>query len=157
VVTQVPDRDVPLTDVGDPAEITLDALGNEVFKGQVSRFAETEDPTSRTMHTEIDLPNPHNVIRSGMYGIAKIILDTATKSATLPASALVGESRGGKADVFVVKNGKAKKTQITVGADDGIRVEVLSGISPQDEVILNPSSLTEGTPVRPVRQGTEGR
>jgi HlyD family secretion protein len=55
----------------------------------------------------------------------------------------------------VVKNGKAKKTQITVGADDGIRVEVLSGISPQDEVILNPSSLTEGTPVRPVRQGTE--
>jgi len=72
---------VPHTNVGDDAEVTLDALGNEVLKGKVSRFAEAEDPTSRTMHTEIDLPNPDDLIRPGMYGIAKIILDTSTRSA----------------------------------------------------------------------------
>ena len=65
VVTEVPDRDVPFTDVGDPAEVRLDALGSQVFKGKVSRFAEAEDPSSRTMHTEIDLPNPKNELARG--------------------------------------------------------------------------------------------
>ena len=152
VVTAVPDRDVPLTNVGDDAEVTLDALSGEVFKGKVSRFADTEDPTSRTMHTEIDLPNSRDRIRAGMYGIAKIILDTSTKSATLPAYALVGESKGGKADVYVIKGGKAKKVRVEIGADDGIRVEILSGISPQDEVIVDTSSVAEGEPVRSVRK-----
>ena len=104
------------------------------------------------MHTEIDLPNPENRIRPGMYGIARIILDTSTKNSTLPASCLVGESKGGKADVYVIKDGKAKKTKVTVGADDGIRVEILSGLTPQDEVIVSTGSVTEGTPVRSVRQ-----
>jgi HlyD family secretion protein len=148
VVTAVPDRDVPLTDVGDAAEITLDALGGEVFKGKVSRFAEVEDPTSRTMHTEIDLPNPKNRLRPGMYGIAKIFLDASTKTSTLPASCILGESKGGTGDVYVIKNGKAKKVRVEVGADDGIRVEIISGLSPEDEMILNPGSVTEGVSVR---------
>jgi HlyD family secretion protein len=148
VITQIPDRDVPLTDVNDPAEVTLDAMGTEVFKGKVSRFADAEDTTSRTMHTEIDLDNPKDRIKPGMYGIAKVILDTATKNSTLPASCLVGESKDGKGELFVVKDGKAKKTQVSVGADDGIRVEILSGITPDDEVIVNTGSVSDGVPVR---------
>lgn len=148
VVTEVPDRDVPLTDVGDDAEVTLDALGSRVFKGKVSRFAETEDPTSRTMHTEIDLQNPKNELRAGMYGIAKIFLENMAKSSTLPASCLVGESNGGKADVFIIKEGKAKKTRVEIGADDGLRVEILSGLTPQDEVIASSSSVVDGMAVR---------
>ncbi len=58
VVTYIPDRDVPFADVGDRALVTLDALPGEVFEGKVSRFEEAEDPKSRTMRTEIDLPNP---------------------------------------------------------------------------------------------------
>jgi RND family efflux transporter MFP subunit len=150
VVTFVPDRDVPFLDVGDPAEVTLDALGTEVFKGKVSRFADAEDPTSRTMHTEIDLPNANNHLRAGMYGIARIILDTSTKNATIPASCLVGEARGGKGDVYVIKDGKAHKVRVETGADDGLRVEVLSGLDPKDEVIVDTGSVTEGAPVRAV-------
>ena len=148
VVTAIPDRDVPLTDVGDPAEVTLDAMGSEVFKGEVSRFADAEDPSSRTMHTEIDLANPKDRIKPGMYGIAKVILDTATKNSTLPAYCLVGESKDGKGELFVIKDGKAKKTKVAVGADDGIRVEILSGITPEDEVIVNTGSVADGVPVR---------
>jgi RND family efflux transporter MFP subunit len=147
-VTQIPDRDVPLTDVGDPAEVTLDAMPGEVFKGKVSRFADSEDPTSRTMHTEIDLENPNDRIKPGMYGIAKVILDTAIKNSTLPAYCLVGESKDGKGELFVVKDGKAKKTKVTVGADDGIRVEILSGITADDDVIVNTGSVSDGVPVR---------
>jgi RND family efflux transporter MFP subunit len=156
VVTYVPDRDVPYLDVGDPAEVTLDALGSQVFKGTVSRFSDRENPESRTMYTEIDLPNPDRRIKPGMYGIAKIILDTPTKAATLPASCLVGEAKEGKGDVFVVKNGKAKRTQITIGADDGIRIEVTSGLSPEDEVITSTGSVSEGTPVRVVNRRVAG-
>lgn len=148
IVTEVPDRDVPLTDVGDPAEVKLDALGSLVFKGKVSRFAEAEDPTSRTMHTEIDLPNPNNQLRAGMYGIATIFLANEAKSSTLPASCVDGESKGGKADVYVIKDGKAKKIRVEIGVDDGILIEILSGLTPQDEVIANPSAATEGTAVR---------
>ena len=148
VITEVPDRDVPFTNVGDVAEVTLDALGSTVFKGHVSRFADAEDPTSRTMHTEIDLSNSKNLIRPGMYGIAKIILDKSTKSSTLPASCLVGESKGGKADLYLIKDGKAKKARVEIGADDGIRVEILSGVTAQDEVIVSTGSVTDGTPVR---------
>jgi HlyD family secretion protein len=155
VVTAVPDRDVPFTNVGDPAEITLDALGSEVFRGKVSRFAESEDPTSRTMHTEIDLPNPQNQLHAGMYGIAKIILDASLKDSTLPASCLVGESKNGKGDVYVIKDGKAKKTQVTIGADDGIRVEIVAGLSPKDAVIVNTGSVADGAPVRSIQDVTE--
>lgn len=151
VITQVPDSDVPWTDVGDDVEVTLDALGNEVLRGKVSRFSETEDPSSRTMYTEIDLPNPNDRIRPGMYGIAKILLDTAIKNATLPARCLLGASKGNTADLYVIRDGKAKKVQVTIGANDGIRVEILSGISPKDDVILHPGAVTEGTPVTSAR------
>jgi HlyD family secretion protein len=161
-ITQIPDRDVPFTNVGDPAEVTLDAMGTEVFKGTVSRFADAEDPSSRTMHTEIDLDNPKDPInpgnyrlKPGMYGIAKVILDTATKNSTLPAYCLVGESKDDKADVFVIKDGKAKKTSVTVGADDGIRVEILSGIKPDDDVIVNTGSVSDGVPVRAIARAEE--
>jgi RND family efflux transporter MFP subunit len=151
VVTMVPDRDVPFVDVGDPAEVTLDALGSEVLKGKVSRFADTEDPTSRTMHTEIDLPNRDGRIRPGMYGIARIILDNSTRAATLPAMCLVGEAEKGEAEVFVVKDGKAERTKIRIGADDGLRVEVVSGLAPGDEVILRTTGVTDGMPVKAAR------
>lgn len=152
VVTQVPDSDVPFTDVGDDAEISLDALPGKIFKAKVSRFAETEDPTSRTMHTEIDIDNPDNLIRAGMYGTAKIILDRPLKSSTLPSTCLAGESKGGKADVYVIKDGKAKKTRVEIGADDGIRVEITSGLGEKDRVILNPQSVTDGIAVREITE-----
>ena len=148
VVTYVPDRYVPALDVGDPAEVTLVALPGQVFKGKVSRFADSEDPTSRTMHTEIDLPNPDDKLRPGMSGYARIIVDTETKRSTLPSTCLVGVSRGDNADVYVVKDGKAKKTQVHIGADDGLRLEVLDGLKPDDEVILNTGSIAEGMAVR---------
>ncbi|ODT98598.1 MAG: hypothetical protein ABS79_05615 [Planctomycetes bacterium SCN 63-9] len=150
VVTQVPDRDVPFTSIGDKAQVTLDALGGEVFHGTVSRFAENEEPTSRTMHTEIDLDNPKDKLRPGMYGIARIILDTPLKASTLPSTCILGESKNGNADVFVIHEGKAKKRRIAVGVDDGLHVEVLSGLSPTDDVIVNTGSIIDGSPVRAI-------
>lgn len=92
-------------------------------------------------------------IKPGMYGIAKVILDTATKTSTLPAYCLVGDSKDGKGDVFVIKHRKAKKTKVAVGAADGIRIEVLSGITADDDGIVNTGSVSDGVPVRATARG----
>ena len=74
------------------------------------------------MYTEVDLPNPDNLLRPGMYGITRLILDTDTKKSTLSASCIVGETKGDKADVYIIKDGKAHKVSVRIGADDGLRV-----------------------------------
>lgn len=152
VATVVPDRDVPKADVGDTAEVTLDALPGKVFKGKISRFSGIEDPATRTMYTEVDLPNPDGLLKPGMYGIARIVLDTDAKRSTIPTSCLAGELKGDRADVLVVRDGRAHKVSIRIGADDGMRVEVVEGLSAEDQVIDGKTSLAEGTPVQPLAE-----
>jgi hypothetical protein len=82
-----------------------------------------------------------------MFGQTRIVLEKTNAALTIPSGAIVGESRSGKASVFVVRDGKAKLTQVKVGADDGIRAEVVTGLSPQDQVIVSVSAVTDGTPV----------
>ena len=75
------------------------------------------------------------------------VLPRRTQSVTVPANALLFRSEGLR--VGVVRDGKAQLQPITIGRDYGDRLEVLSGLQPNDLVILNPSdSLTSGTPVR---------
>ncbi|WP_422925126.1 efflux RND transporter periplasmic adaptor subunit [Singulisphaera sp. PoT] len=147
VVTYVPDRDVPFTDVGDKAIITLDALPDQKFEGTVSRFSYTEVSESRTMRTEVDLENPKGTLREGMYGIATIILEQDTSSLTIPTGALTTKSIGGTATVFVVRDGRAKEVPVTTGTDSGIRVEILKGLKVEDQVITSRSGVADGVAV----------
>ncbi len=79
VVVQVPDLDVPLLDAGDKATVVVDALKTSPFEGVVARLAKSEDPTTRTMRVEIDLPNPDGRLVEGMYGRATIELQPPTE------------------------------------------------------------------------------
>ena len=146
IVTYVPDRDVPFVDVGDKAEVKLDAL-SEPIQGSVTRYADSEDPESRTMRTEIIVPNPTGRIREGMFGEATIILEKTNAAMTIPDSCLVGDSKGGKAKVFVIRDGKAKEVAITIGADDGIKVEVRTGLTDKDQVIVSHTGVVDDMPV----------
>ncbi|SIO36078.1 RND family efflux transporter, MFP subunit [Singulisphaera sp. GP187] len=147
VVTYVPDRDVPLTDLGDQAVVTLDALPGHRFAGTVSRFSNSEDPETRTMRTEIDLENPNGLLREGMYGLATITLHNDSANMTIPTGCLSGKADHDQSSVFVAKEGRAHEVAIRVGVDNGIRVEILSGLEPGDQVILDKRSISEGTPV----------
>ena len=71
VVIFVPDLDVPFVNRGDPATLRVDALQGQVFRGVVARFADVENE-QKLMRTEVDLPNPDNRLRDGMYGTATI-------------------------------------------------------------------------------------
>jgi RND family efflux transporter MFP subunit len=147
VVVQVPDRDVPYCDPGDPAEVEIDALPGQTFPAKVSRIASSEDPDTRLMRVEIDLPNPTGKIRNGMYGRASILLEKTTLL-TVPSSCLVGKVKDGKGSVYVVRDGRARLTPVTIGADDGLRIGIATGLTVHDAVILHPSDdVEDGTPV----------
>lgn len=147
VVTYIPDRDVPYCDVGDKAIVTLDALPGTKFEGKVARFSYSEVSESRTMRTEVDLENPKGLLREGMYGVATLILETNISNLTIPSTCLTGKAEAGKSSVYVVRNGRAKEVPVKIGIDNGIRIEIIEGLSAQDQVITNPGTVTEGEPV----------
>jgi len=150
VVLPIPDTDVPFTDKGDEASIRFDALPGKKFSGKISRFSGTEDPESRNMRTEVDLPNPDNKLREGMYGPVTVILQAAApNSVTIPSSGLLGQTGTGEGSVYTVRDDKAHKVDVHVGNDNGVETEVLSGLSPEDQVITSYNgSIAEGTPVK---------
>ena len=134
---------------GDPATIRLDAQGAKVFKGKISRTAEAEDLKDRTMRVEIDLPNKDGLLRDGMYGQAVIQLEPPSDNLTIPASAVIDQNTKGEGAVYVVVKGKVERRKIRLGRDNGLEVEALSGLSPEDEVIAQPTSaISEGMTVR---------
>jgi RND family efflux transporter MFP subunit len=148
VVVQVPDLDVALLDVGDPATVTVDALRGRTFAGTISRLARAENPTTRTMRIEIDVENPSGMLCQGMYGRATIDLRPPSKGLAIPASCLFGHSRTGQAKVYVVREGRVQPTSVTLGDDDGTTTEILSGLTAEDPVVLNARSIPEeGIPV----------
>src|SRR5271157_2727390 len=145
-VVLVPDPDVPFCNVGDPASVKIDALGGRVFKGKVSRMADSEDLKDRTMRVEIDLPNDQGLLRDGMYGRAVIELEPPSKNLTIPSTCLIEQDSHGDGAVFVVRDGKVTRVKIRVGKDSGLRVEVLSGLREDDQVIAQITpSITAGT------------
>lgn len=148
VVVHVPDRDVVLTNAGDPAVLTIDGLEGRTFQGKVARVAESEDHTTRTMRVEVDLPNPDRLLREGMYGRASIGLEPPSKLLTIPVGCVVDRSGKGRGTVQVVRDGKIERAKVELGTDNGTLVEVTSGLAPDDQVVLRSSTALEpGTTV----------
>jgi RND family efflux transporter MFP subunit len=149
VVVQVPDRDVVYTDVGDPATLEIDALPGQHFSAKISRIAQSQDPQTRLMRVEIDVPNPAGQIRDGMYGRATLLLDRGTDTFSIPTSCLVSKSDDGSTgSVYVVRDGHARLMAVRLGDDNGLRVAVAGGLGSGDRVILSPgSALIDGLPV----------
>jgi RND family efflux transporter MFP subunit len=148
-IVLVPDPDVPFCNVGDPATVRLDALEGRVFKGKVSRMADSEDLKDRTMRVEIDLPNDENLLRDGMYGRAIIELEPPSKNLAIPSTCLIERDGQGDGTVYVLRDNKVTRAKIRVGKDTGLRVEVLSGLNEDDQVVAQITpSISEGVVVK---------
>jgi RND family efflux transporter MFP subunit len=154
IVVQVPDRDVPFVSTNSTATVEIDALPGLVFpqsgKLHVSRWADAEDPVTRTMRTEIDVPNPDGKLRHGMYGrrVAITLTEGSPGALSIPSAALTGKAEDGRGTVRVVRAGKVHLVPVNYASDNGVEVEVVSGLTPQDNVIVRASGpVEEGTPV----------
>jgi HlyD family secretion protein len=147
-IVPIPDREVPYCNVGDPATVSVDALGSRVFPGKVSRVAESEDINDRTMRAEIDLENPDGVLRDGMFGRAFIVLEKLITNLAVPSSCLIDRNGKGEGAVLVVRDGKVRRVKVHVGMDTGLHAEIVDGLGADAEVVVQPDpSVTDGTEV----------
>ncbi|MGH9592931.1 MAG: efflux RND transporter periplasmic adaptor subunit, partial [Bryobacteraceae bacterium] len=153
VFVYVPEANSGSAVVGAAADLTLAEFPTRRFHGTVARTAESLDPSSRTLMTEVDIDNPSGELRPGAYADVHLTLP-ATKSLLLPVNAFLFRAEGQQ--VGVVRGGSlAQLVSVKTGKDYGTEIEVLAGISESDLVIANPpDSLTSGMTVRVISSDT---
>ena len=126
-----------------PADITVQELPGQKFNGRVARTAQSIDPNSRTLLVEIDLDNPKETILPGSFAQVHLKLPTSATTFRLPVNTLIFRSEGLR--VATVKDGTVSLLPIALGRDFGSTVEVVSGLTGAESIVVNPpDSLAEG-------------
>jgi len=130
----VPEIEAALVRPGQPVRVTTESLPGRSFTNTVSRLSYALDDATRTMLVEADLPNADLTLRPGMYATVNIGVEKHTDALLIPVEALMMEKAN--AFAFMAADGRAKKTAIKTGFNDGAKVEVLSGLTGNEAVIL---------------------
>jgi RND family efflux transporter MFP subunit len=125
------------------ADITVQEMPGQKFAGKVARTAQSIDPNSRTLLVEIDLDNPKGAILPGSFAQVHLKLPTSATTFRLPVNTLMFRSEGLR--VATVKDGSVSLLPVTLGRDFGSTVEVVSGLTGAESIVVNPpDSLAEG-------------
>jgi RND family efflux transporter MFP subunit len=146
VFVAVPEVYAPDIHNGDTATLTLDEYPGQLFTGIVTRNSGSIDPSSRTLNVEVDVNNHDDKLLPGAYAFVHFKIPVQSREFSIPSDALLFRAQG--LQVGIVRDGHVHLQSITIGKDNGKSVEVATGLSPGDKVILDPSdSLAEGQPV----------
>jgi RND family efflux transporter MFP subunit len=147
VYTSVPQAYAPFIKLREQTTVTLQEFPGERFSAEVERTAEAIDPNTRTLLTEVDVPNKSGRLLPGSFGEVHFAIGSNVNKVTVPVNAMLFRSEGPRVAVV----GPDKKIQlraINIGKDYGTTLEILAGVSPQDQIVINPSdSLEEGQAV----------
>ncbi len=139
----LPEVEASFAQVGQPVKLTVEGLAGKTFEAKISRLSYALDDATKTMLVEADLTNPDLALRPGMYATIKVGVEKHTDALRIPVEALVMEKAN--AFAFVADSGKAKKTAIKIGFNDGAMAEVLGGLTGSEPVILvGKQVLTDG-------------
>jgi RND family efflux transporter MFP subunit len=149
----VPEQYVKFIHIGDPVKVRVDAV-NSSFTGMVVRFTREVNFETRTMETEIDVPNPNLAIDSGMYADALLQMAHADDVPTMPIGAMVLNGKAYEAYV-VDRNNRVQIRPVKLGIEGSRLVQVVSGLHPGDRVITAAQEkYAENEQVTPVLQKT---
>lgn len=160
LVIPVPEAYVRYIRVGDPVNVHVPSL-NRSFPGKVARFSVDVRSDTRTMHTEVDVPNPQRILLPGLYADAELQLDQRSDIPTVPVQALTHESD--KTTVLVVnESGVLEDRTVQLGIQTSSDAEIVSGLKEGEQVVISDhSGLRAGQKVRPqgmaVMQYQEGK
>ena len=137
------------------ADIVLAEFPGQRFPGKVVRTAEAINGTTRTLLTEIDLPNPGNTLLTGSYAEVHLRVPSQGSTFLIPVSTLIFRSE--RLQVGVVRNGKVEMADLTPGHDFGSEIEVVAGLKSDDQIVMNPpDSLVAGQEVNIVQASLPG-
>ena len=147
VYVSVPEAYAPSIRAGLGAFLELTQYPGQKFEGKVVRTAESIDPGTRTLLTEVDVPNHAGALLPGGYSQAHLQVKVTGARLAVPVNALLFRSEGLRA-VVVDANHRTHLKPLTIGRDYGTTLEVLQGLDPNDWIVLNPAdSLEEGQEV----------
>jgi RND family efflux transporter MFP subunit len=139
LVIPVPERAVADVPLGQTVAVRVTTI-DKAFTGKIARVSDQIDMSTRTMHTEVDVPNPDYVLVPGMYATVQIPLQTARNVLTVPAQAVQASSEG-KGSVLVVNGeNRIEKRDVTLGLQSATSVEILSGLKENEQVLIGEQS-----------------
>lgn len=143
VYTSVPQAYMPYIKVGANTTVTLQEFPGQKFTGKIARTAEAIDPNTRTLLTEVDVPNKGGRLLPGSFGEIHFAVGTGVDRVTVPVNAMLFRAQGAQVAVIGSDN-KVQLRQISIGKDYGTTLEILGGVSVQDQVVINPPDSLEG-------------
>jgi len=156
VYVSVPQAYAPTMKAGMKAAITLQELPGQKFLGAIARTADAIDPSTRTLLTEVDVPNKDDKLLPGSFGQVHFATGTSVPRITIPVNTMLFRAEGARVAV-VDKDGKVGFHPITIGRDFGATLEILGGIEQSDQLIINPSdSLEDGQQVHVAKTNDGG-
>ena len=134
LVIPVPERAVPDIHDGQTLEVDVSAL-NKTFTGKIIRYSDQIDPATRTMHTEVNVPNANYELVPGMYASVKIPLHTALDVLTVPTQAVQASGEGHGAVLVVNRENRIEKRDVSLGLQTATDAEIVSGLK-EGELVL---------------------
>jgi RND family efflux transporter MFP subunit len=139
LVIPVPERAVADVPVGQTVAVSVSTL-NKTFDGKVARISDQIDTSTRTMYTEVDVPNPSYQLVPGMYASVRIPLKTAHNVLTLPLQSVQSSAAGQGAVLVVNSDNKIEKRDVTLGLESDTTAEILSGVKENEQVVVGEQS-----------------
>ncbi|HZW91942.1 MAG TPA: efflux RND transporter periplasmic adaptor subunit [Candidatus Eremiobacteraceae bacterium] len=147
VYTSVPQAYAPFIKVGAKTFVTLQEFPGEKFVATVARTAEAIDPATRTLLTEVDVPNKDGRLLPGSFGEVHFAVGNNVNKVTVPVNAMLFRAQGAQVAVVGPDN-KIQLRAINIGRDYGTTLEILGGVAATDHVVINPAdSLEDGQQV----------
>jgi RND family efflux transporter MFP subunit len=152
LVLPIPESVATQIHLGDPVKVRVQALNRDIV-GKVSRFADSLDRQTRTMETEIDFDNGDGHLIAGMYAETQLSLREKKDALTVPLESVTRD--GDDATVLAVNpENIIEEHHVKLGLEDSVRVEVLSGLTDKDRVVIgNRSQFRNGQKIQPKEVG----
>ncbi len=153
VRVHVPQDVALLLKPGMEASLDVPELPGRSFTGKVARTANSLDPATRTLLVEADIANPDRTLTAGLYGTVHFLVPRPATIIMIPSSALIFDQNG--MQVATYSDGTAHLQKVGIGQDDGAQVQIATGLSPgQDLIVDPPAGIADGAKVKPAPERT---
>ena len=157
IYVDVPQTQSRLITAGQTAAVSVREIPNRAFAAKVIRTARAIDPASRTLRTELQIPNADGELFPGMYAEVKFTLPQDPHTLIIPGNAVSVRSDGPKILVVDAKN-TIRTRAVKLGRDLGDKVEILSGLAPNEQLVANLNdALRDGAEVKVQTQPTTAK
>jgi RND family efflux transporter MFP subunit len=155
VYVNVPEEYSQGIKIGTTADLNITEFPGRKFQGKLVRTANDINVTTRTLLIEVDVDNPTGTLLTGSYAEVHLAVPTQASTLMLPVNTLIFRSEG--LHVATVKDGKVVLSAVTPGHDFGNQIEIVAGLKPGDQVIVNPpDSIVAGQAVQIVQASLPG-